>query len=86
MEKLDATGFTIADDYCGIDMKPGKFVFHAFGNWRFPFLDAGDVIVACKITVARLISNGNGENSATIVMQRLGEEDEDAHADAVCQG
>ncbi|XP_060524550.1 corticotropin-releasing factor-binding protein [Cylas formicarius] len=65
---LDNANLEVADSVCGVSSKPGK---------------AADLI-ACETTTVRLVSGGAFDNSITVSLKRLTENDLNAYMSAVC--
>ncbi|XP_044258596.1 corticotropin-releasing factor-binding protein isoform X1 [Tribolium madens] len=66
---LDNANLLIADSVCGLDSKPGKHV----------------EVIACGTTTVRLVSSGAFDNSATVAIRGLTEDDINGYMSVFCQ-
>ncbi|XP_008201043.1 corticotropin-releasing factor-binding protein isoform X2 [Tribolium castaneum] len=66
---LDNANLLLADSVCGLDSKPGKHV----------------EVIACGTTTVRLVSSGAFDNSATVAIRGLTEDDINGYMSVFCQ-
>ncbi|XP_065170123.1 corticotropin-releasing factor-binding protein [Atheta coriaria] len=65
---LDNAGLMLADSVCGMDSKPGKIT----------------ELIGCGTTTIRLVSSGGFDNSVTIAMRQLTEQDFSGYISVMC--
>nr|XP_023024395.1 corticotropin-releasing factor-binding protein-like [Leptinotarsa decemlineata] len=65
---LDNANLQLADTLCGLDSKAGKHV----------------EVVACDTTTVRLVSSGAFENSVTVYLGQLTDDDINGHMSVIC--
>lgn len=65
---LDNRYLQVADSFCGLNSKPGKY----------------PETVLCETTTVRMVSSGSFDNSATVHLRQIGENDIDGHLSVVC--